>query len=171
MFIKDYATLMAKYNLWQNENLLTATDTLTDAERQKDRGSFFGSIQNTFSHIFWGDQIWLSRFAGTTAPSGGIAESLALAEDWPAYRSARKTFDQRILQWANEVSPDWFEGDLKWYSGAIGRDITKPKNMLVVQLFNHQTHHRGQIHAMLTAAGAKPDDTDVPFMPESYLNM
>ena len=168
---KDYAILMAKYNLWQNESLLTATQTLTTAERQKDCGAFFGSIQNTFSHIFWGDRLWLSRFAGTKAPSGGIPDSTCVDEDWADFRNTRKAFDLRILQWANEVSPDWFAGDLTWYSGAIDREVTRPKDMLVVHLFNHQTHHRGQIHAMLTAAGTKPDDTDVPFMPESILNM
>ncbi|MGV6810972.1 MAG: DinB family protein, partial [Brevirhabdus sp.] len=58
------------------------------------------------------------------------------------------------------------EGDLNWYSGAMGRDMSKPRAICLMQLFNHQTHHRGQIHAMLTAAGARPGDTDIPFMPE-----
>ncbi|VAV93415.1 DinB family protein [hydrothermal vent metagenome] len=168
---KDYAVLMAKYNLWQNQSLMAATDTLTDADRKQNRGAFFGSIEKTFSHVFWGDQIWLSRFAGTPPPSADITDSTALIADWAAFCTARKSFDQRILQWANEVTPDWFSGDLSWFSGALGRDFTRPKDMLVVQLFNHQTHHRGQIHAMLTAAGAKPDDTDVPFMPDPILNM
>ena len=49
---------------------------------------------------------------------------------------------------------------------AIGRELSKPRDMLVVHMFNHQTHHRGQVHAMLTAAGARPDDTDLPLMAE-----
>lgn len=168
---RDYALAMARYNLWQNENLLTATDSLSPEERSKDRGAFFGSIQHSFSHILWADTIWLSRFAGTSPPSGGIPESTMLADDWDDYRKRRQAMDERLLQWAHEVSPDWFEGDLHWYSGAVGRDMSKPKKILVLQLFNHQTHHRGQIHAMLTAAGAKPGDTDIAFMPESYLGM
>ncbi|WP_282607786.1 DinB family protein [Pelagibius sp. Alg239-R121] len=168
---KEYTLTMARYNLWQNESLLAAADSLSAAEREKDRGSFFGSIQQTLSHIYWGDMIWLSRFAGTQAPDGGIPESVALIESWDKFRDDRKVFDERILQWAHEVSPTWFEGDLGWFSGALGRDVTKPKKILVIQLFNHQTHHRGQIHAMLTSVGAKPDDTDVPFMPERFLRM
>ena len=115
--------------------------------------------------------IWMSRFAGTSAPEGGIPESTDIIKSWEQFRIERKAFDERILQWAHEVAPDWFDGDLCWFSGAIGRDVTKPKKTLVIQLFNHQTHHRGQVHAMLTSAGAKPDDTDVPFMPERFLNM
>lgn len=168
---QTYVLTMARYNLWQNENLITAADTLSAAERVQDRGAFFGSINATFSHLYWGDMIWLSRFAGTPAPTVGIPQSTGLADDWQAFKTDRKAFDQRILQWAHEVTPEWFQGDLSWFSGAIGRDVTKPKQMLVMQLFNHQTHHRGQIHAMLTAAGARPGDTDVPFMPDEYLMM
>lgn len=168
---QQYALAMARYNLWQNESLLAATDSIPAEERAKDRGAFFGSIQKTFSHILWADMAWLSRFAGTTPPSGGIPDSTTLADDWDDFRKERQRMDERLLQWAHETSPEWFEGDLTWFSGAIGRDITKPKKMLVLQIFNHQTHHRGQIHAMLTAAGIKPGDTDIPFMPEHYLNL
>lgn len=168
---QEYALTMARYNLWQNENLLTAADSMSAEERAKDRGAFFGSIQKTFSHILWADMAWLSRFTGTTLPAGGIPDSTKLADNWADFRNERQRMDKRLLQWAHETSPEWFEGDLTWYSGAIGREITKPKNMLVLQIFNHQTHHRGQIHAMLTAAGIKPGDTDVPFMPEPYLSL
>ncbi|MCD9147102.1 DinB family protein [Pseudophaeobacter flagellatus] len=168
---KEYALTMARYNLWQNENLLSTADDLPGAEREKDRGAFFSSIQKTLSHLFWGDMIWMSRFAGTSAPKGGITETTDLITSWESYRADRKAFDERILKWAHEVAPEWFEGELTWFSGAIDREITKPKSLLVIQFFNHQTHHRGQVHAMLTSAGAKPGDTDVPFMPEQFLDM
>jgi uncharacterized damage-inducible protein DinB len=168
---REYARAMSKYNLWQNENLTQAADQLSDDDRKLDRQSFFGSIQQTFSHVLWADQLWLSRFTETEPPSGGILESIRLFEDWNSFTAERKRFDQVILNWAQDVQTDWFEGDLTWFSGAVGREVTKPKSMLVLQLFNHQTHHRGQIHAMLTAAGVKPGDTDVPFMPEEYQNM
>jgi uncharacterized damage-inducible protein DinB len=113
----------------------------------------------------------MHRFAGTPAPEGGIPESSENIKDWLKFREERKAFDERILQWAHEVDASWFDGDLSWFSGAIGRQVIKPKSMLAIQFFNHQTHHRGQIHAMLTAAGTKPSDTDVPFMPEEYLNL
>lgn len=168
---QEYAISMARYNLWQNQNLIKAASTLSDEQRQQDNGAFFGSIQKTFSHILWADMLWLSRFASTQAPEGGIPQSMDLIKNWSKFSDQRAAFDNQILQWAKKVDPDWFEGDLSWFSGAINREISKPKKMLVLQLFNHQTHHRGQIHAMLTAAGARSDDTDVPFMPDSFLQM
>jgi uncharacterized damage-inducible protein DinB len=164
----EYTLTMARYNLWQNENLVTAASKLSSSERQKDRGAFFGSIEKTFSHLFWGDQIWLSRFHATPKPGGGIADSLTLITDWDLFVLQRATFDRQILAWARDVPSDWFFGDLNWYSGVMAKNMSKPKALISMHFFNHQTHHRGQIHAMLTAAGMKPGDTDLGFMPEHY---
>ena len=166
---KEYALTMARYNLWQNEGILAAAGALSPAERERERGAFFGSIQKTLSHLFWADMVWLSRFTVTPAPEGGIPDSVSLISDWKTFLAERKAFDLQIVQWAHDVVPDWFEDDLSWFSGALGRNVTKSKKALVIHLFNHQTHHRGQIHAMLTAAGAKLDATDVAFMPERFL--
>lgn len=168
---KEYALTMARYNLWQNESILAAASGLSAAERDKDRGAFFGSIQKTLSHLFWADRVWLGRFTGAPSFKGSIPESVNLISDWEEFRGERKAFDHQILQWAHDVAADWFQGDLSWFSGALGRDVTKPKTTLVIHLFNHQTHHRGQIHAMLTSAGAKPEATDVAFMPERFLRL
>jgi uncharacterized damage-inducible protein DinB len=166
---KCYAVTMARYNLWQNENLTTAASGLDDAARRLDRGAFFGSIEKTFAHLLWGDQMWMHRFASTGLPAAtSIPGSVELGMGWDAFCTLRAAFDARILQWAHEVTPDWFDDDLTWFSGGLGRDVTKPKQALVLQLFNHQTHHRGQIHAMLTAAGAKPADTDIAIMPARF---
>ncbi|MGY8790661.1 MAG: DinB family protein [Pseudomonadales bacterium] len=167
----EYVVTMARYNCWQNESLLLAADDLSELERQKDRGSFFGSIQRTLSHIFWGDMVWMSKFELTPAPKGGIVESTNLIRNWRRFRIARQMLDKRILTWSHEVTPDWFEGDVSWYSGVMGCNVHRPKKTLVIHLFNHQTHHRGQVHAMMTAAGARPENTDVPFMPAPFLNM
>lgn len=161
----EFVQMMARYNAWQNDNLMGAADALDEAARQQNRGAFFGSITATFSHLLWGDMIWMARFTGSEAPQGGIAASTSLAEDWAGFKAARRQMDARLLDWAQTVPVDWLVGDLSWYSGATGRQVCKPKTLLVVHLFNHQTHHRGQIHAMLTAAGARPGDTDLCFMP------
>lgn len=110
--------------------------------------------------------IWLGRFIGQDLSSGGIGNSFALADDWHSFRDRRAQMDARILDWADQVKPEWFAGEMTWYSGAMGREVTLPLSVLSVQMFNHQTHHRGQIHAMLTAAGARPGDTDVFFLPD-----
>lgn len=167
MITSDYARQMARYSNWQNESLTTAADGLDDAARQQDRGAFFGSIAGTLNHLLWGDRIWLDRFAGTGAPNfGSISLSVEEEPDWPAYKTARAACDAEISRWAASLSERDLQGDITWFSGSIGQEITKPTNLLIVHFFNHGIHHRGQVHAMLTAAGAKPDATDLPFMPE-----
>ena len=158
---------MARYNRWQNASLIAAARMLSDEERRADRGAFFGSIEATFSHLFWGDQTWMHRFAGTPKAQGGIAASAGLITDWDDFVPAREQFDTVIVDWAAALDPHWLEGDLTWWSGAANREVTKPVWLLVTHFFNHQTHHRGQIHAMLTAAGTRPDDTDLFMMPDA----
>lgn len=161
MIDKSFVTTMAAYNAWQNQSLYGAADRLTDEARRQDRGAFFGSIHATFCHLLWGDRMWLSRFAGTPKPSVPGSESARMIEPWGELAAERRATDALIADWAAELSPDWLAGDLTWVSGISRRELTRPKTLLVAHFFNHQTHHRGQVHAMLTAAGAKPDDTDL----------
>ncbi len=161
-----YVQRMARYNRWQNENLYGAADTLSDDERRRERGAFFGSIHKTLNHLLWGDRTWMSRFTDLPKPGGGIPTSIALHEAWDELKSARSAFDRKILDWANAVEDAWLASDLTYFSGAAGRELSRPRWMLVTHMFNHQTHHRGQVHCMLTQAGAKPSDTDLPFLPD-----
>jgi uncharacterized damage-inducible protein DinB len=165
MITPQYVRTMAGYNRWQNESLYAAADRLSDAERKQPRGAFFGSIHGTLNHLLWGDQMWMSRFAGTPRPkAAGIPESVAMVETWDDLKRQRQTFDREIIDWANRLDAAWLEGDLTYFSGAAGREITKPKGLLVSHLFNHQTHHRGQVHCLLTQAGQRPGATDLPLL-------
>ena len=128
MITADYVRTMASYNGWQNENLYGAAGSLTDAQRKEQRGAFFGSIHGTLNHVLWGDQMWMSRFAGTPKPkSAGISGSSAMYEDWDELARERRAFDQVIMAWADNLDPAWLEGDLTWHSGATGREMTKPE--------------------------------------------
>ncbi len=159
---------MARYNRWQNESIYTAADGLSDAARRMDRGSFFQSIHATLSHILWADELWMSRLSDWTAPTGASRE-VPLYDDWDDLKARRTAADERFLAWGSSLTQADIDGDLEWYSGTLGRGMMSPRAVCIMQVFNHQTHHRGQIHAMLTAAGAKPEDTDIPFMPDAYL--
>lgn len=169
MITPAYLQRMARYNRWQNHNLYGAADTLNDAARRQDRGSFFGSIHATLSHILWADSIWMSRLSDWQTPDAGISDSKSLFENWDDLKAQRTAADRDFVTWADGSNQSEIDGDLHWYSGAMGQDMVRPKAVCILQVFNHQTHHRGQVHAMLTAAGAKPDDTDIPFMPDAYL--
>ena len=161
-----YAALMARYNLWQNTSLLAAADGLGAAARDRDRGAFFGSIRGTFSHVLWADLMWLSRFEDSPPPEGGVKGSAGLFPDWPGLVEMRRAADRRIQGWADRLTPEALSDEMTWFSGVLGREVTKPLGLCVAHFFNHQTHHRGQVHAMLTAEGARPGDTDLVMMPE-----
>jgi uncharacterized damage-inducible protein DinB len=164
MITVDYVRAMAEYNRWQNQNLYGAAEGLSDAARKEPRAAWFGSIHATLNHLLWGDQIWMSRFAGTPKPkAAGIPDSAAMYESWDELKGERAAFDRIILDWAERLDPAWLDGDLTWFSGAVGRELSRPKWLLVAHLFNHQTHHRGQVHCMLTQAGVRPGTTDLPF--------
>jgi uncharacterized damage-inducible protein DinB len=161
-----YVQRMARYNRWQNENLYGAAERLSAEEREKERGAFFGSIHKTLSHLLWADRVWMSRFTDQPRPQGGgIRESVALYPDWRALSEERVQFDQAIIAWADGIDDAWLAGDQTYHSGAAGRDLTRPRWLLITHMFNHQTHHRGQVHCMLTQAGSKPHDTDLPLTP------
>lgn len=162
MITPAHAQLMARYNRWQNASIYAAANQIPDAERNKDLGAFFGSVHATLNHLLWGDQIWLHRFAGTPAPAArSPQESVQNLLPWDTLENQRKAFDETIMAWTERLDPTWLEGDLTWYSGAAGRQISRPRWLLVTHFFNHQTHHRGQVHGMLTRMGAKPEATDL----------
>lgn len=106
-----YVRRMARYNQWQNQNLYSVADRLSDAARRQERGAFFGSIHKTFNHLMWADQIWISRFTGGPRPAGGIPESLTLYADWDDLKPNRARFDTEIIRWADALAPTWLAGD------------------------------------------------------------
>jgi uncharacterized damage-inducible protein DinB len=156
-----FARTMAAYNAEMNRRIYAAADRLGDAERRSDRGAFWGSIHGTLSHLMWGDRMWMSRFDGWERPSCAIAESGRMIEGFEPLKRARSETDAGIVRWASGLDEQWLDGELSWYSGALQRDFTANRGLLVAHFFNHQTHHRGQVHALLTAAGERTGDTDL----------
>jgi uncharacterized damage-inducible protein DinB len=161
MITRDWCRLMAAYNSAMNQRLYRAAAQLTEAQRQQDRGAFFGSLHATLCHLVWADSMWMSRFAGWPAPPGGIPGSTKLHASFEPMAAERMRIDAGLEAWAATVSEDWLRGSVTWLSGATGRHHTKPTWAMVTHMFNHQTHHRGQAHALLTQAGVTPEDTDI----------
>ena len=157
----SFVRTMAAYNSEMNERFFEAASRLDDSARRAERGAFWRSIHGTLNHLLWGDQMWMSRFDNWDKPSTPSSASADMVADFDELWSQRRRADSRISAWANRIDDDWLAGDLTWFSGAAGREITMPRSLLVVHFFNHQTHHRGQAHALLTAAGEKTGDTDL----------
>ncbi len=156
-----YVRTMAAYNREMNQRLYGAAAELPDEQRRAGRGAFWGSIHGTLSHLLWGDRMWMSRFAGWPRPEVPLKDSATLIDDFDTLRAARGDADRALCDWAGELDEAWLGGELTWFSGAAGREFTLKRSLLVVHMFNHQTHHRGQVHALLTALGKSTGDTDL----------
>jgi uncharacterized damage-inducible protein DinB len=161
MITPGYVRTMAAYNAEMNRRLYAAAARLGDAERRAPRGAFWGSIHGTLNHLLWGDTQWMSRFDDWAKPPVTIKESSAMIEDFGELSAARVEADARFTRWAAAMDEAWLAADLTWFSGAANREMSAPRRLLVAHMFNHQTHHRGQVHAMLTACGEETGDTDL----------
>jgi uncharacterized damage-inducible protein DinB len=161
MITPAYVRTMARYNAEMNRRLYGAAAQLSDADRKADRGAFWGSIHGTLAHLLWGDGQWMSRFAGWPKPAVPIRQSGGMVEDFATLRARREQADAGIIAWADTVDSVWLDQDLAWFSGAANREMRRPRGFLVAHFFNHQTHHRGQAHALLTAHRVETGDTDL----------
>ena len=167
MISKAHAAYFARYNRWQNQSHYREAGKLTDAQRRLDRGAHFKSIDGTLNHILWADSMWMHRLAKWPAPGARkMEETPFFHANFADLRAAREDHDKRLIAWTDGLEQAALEGDLTWTSSDGTVTATRPRWLLVTHMFNHETHHRGQVHAMLTAAGCKPDATDLPWMPE-----
>ena len=156
-----FVQTMASYNAEMNRRIFAAAARLTEQERRMQRGAFWGSIHGTLCHLLWGDLMWMSRFDGWAKPSIAQKDSSNLIDKFDELHEARTRTDVAISEWATRVSDSWLQEDQSWSSLSVGREMRTPRGVLVAHFFNHQTHHRGQAHAMITAAGEQTGDTDL----------
>ncbi len=159
----EYCRLLARYNRWMNERLYAAASTLSDTERKRDRGAFFGSIHRTLAHIVWGDRTWLGRFTGV--PHRVAAHGADEHPDWADLARERERADSDILDWAGRLTPDWLASTLEYRAASDGKSRQMPAWIAATHLFNHATHHRGQATTLLKQAGVDPGATDLPHLP------
>jgi uncharacterized damage-inducible protein DinB len=156
-----YVRTMAAYNAEMNQRLYAAAGRLSDAERKRDRGAFWGSIHGTLNHLLWADQVWMARFDGWPPPAVSSKENANMFADFAALKAEREAADAKITAWAGRVDEAWLAADQVWFSGAAQRELRMKRSFLMMHFFNHQTHHRGQAHAMITAAAEATGDTDL----------
>lgn len=163
MNIRDYALTMAHYNRWMNEKIYAAVAALSDAERKQDRGAFFGSMHAILNHLLLGDQAWMQRFAGEPVTMKSPRDELYA--DFSELRAARAAMDERILSWAAALTDEFADREYRFFSVSYQRERALPQYVTILQVFNHQTHHRGQITTLLSQMGIDVGITDLPWMP------
>ena len=132
--MKSRYVMFAAYNRWANKRLYGAAAALPDDDYRADRGAFFGSIHGTLNHVLVGDRIWMHVFTGEGVKPREL--NAILYDDVVELRAARRAEDKRITRYVAALS----EGDL---AGTV-------RYRTLRHFFNHQTHHRGQAHCLLT---------------------
>ena len=156
-----YARAMAAYNSEMNRRLYAAAARIPDATRREDGGLFWGSLHRTLCHLMWADEMWMSRFDGWIKPTVPLKESGRLFERFDDLAAARAVADRKIEAWTYRLTPQDIARQCVWFSGATNSERTAPMGLLITHFFNHQTHHRGQAHALITRAGDDVGDTDL----------
>jgi uncharacterized damage-inducible protein DinB len=159
-----YAAEMAAYNSWQNEVLYALCDDLGETRRREDLGLYFGSIHRTLDHVLAVDD-WILDAVDGFRPAPLDVSATRIGE-WGQLRAARGATDARIGRLADR-DPGWFDEALEVESARLGRTRRIPRALYVVQMFNHQTHHRAQATAALHRLGIEYGATDLPFRPGS----
>ena len=160
----EYARILAAYNRWMNDKIYAASAKLSDEERKRDVGAFFESIHGTLNHLLLGDRLWLGRFIGV--PFVVKALNQELYTDFDELRAERTKTDEDIIAWANSLSDAEFDGQMSYMSTVNPQLRTYPFWVAVTQLFNHQTHHRGQVTTLLMQQGIDPGVTDLIWLPD-----
>ena len=161
--MKLHYEMMAAYNRWMNERLYAACSTLSDEARREDRGAFFRSIHDTFNHLVLTDRVWLGRFRSEPFVVASLDEPMA--ETWEELRVLRAQIDDQIDAWLRGVDEEQLQSNLVVKPMSNPQPFSLPLWVCASHLFNHQTHHRGQITTMMEQIGCDSGTTDLPYSP------
>lgn len=165
MMSPEWLAASARYNRWMNDKLYALAATLTDEARKRDAGAFFKSIHGTLNHLLLADRVWLGRFKGVPLPDeflgpGGIRTlDQELSADFDELRRQRALTDDELSAWVADITPERIAAPLVYLRR--GQKQERPLWWLVAHLFNHQTHHRGQVTTLLMQQGHDPGSTDL----------
>lgn len=159
----DTCRTLAAYNAWMNQKLYAVSAEIPDAERRRDRGAFFGSIHATLDHLLYGDLSWLGRFTGEPREMPRLG--VLLHDEFASLRHEREAVDARLCRWVETLAPAWLEAPLRFTSQTDGITRELPTWLLVVHMFHHQIHHRGQVTTLLSQLGHDVGPTDLHKLP------
>lgn len=141
--------MFAGYNAWCNERLYDAAAGLSEAAYRADRGAFFKSLHGTLNHLLVGDRIWMARFTG----KGEVPKSLdaILYDDFASLRAARRAEDAGISRYIDGLNDNDLNTTIRYRTFSNPANIEQQLAPALDHFFNHETHHRGQAHALLSS--------------------
>jgi uncharacterized damage-inducible protein DinB len=160
--MKTHFVMMAKYNAWANARLFRMASALQDELYRKEVGAYFKSLHGTLNHLLVSDRIWMWRLTGAGDHPNELHE--ILFDDLPSLHAARVEEDSRIIAFVQSLDEPAFE-EVWDYRTLNGTPQRQRRREILAHLFNHETHHRGQAHAILTVLGvAEPESLDLLIM-------
>lgn len=153
--------MFAAYNIWANTRLYDAVAELSSEEFARDVGAYFKSMCGTLNHLLVADRIWMHRFTG----EGELPASLdqTLFDDFRKLRIAREIEDIRIDEWIAELNDKRLAGRFTYMTVSDMRTVSQRLSPALSHFFNHQTHHRGHAHGILSILGKSPPQLDLTF--------
>ncbi len=163
MYKGSYYQLMAEYNYWMNQKIYSVCAEIPDEKRKQDIGAFFKSIHGTLNHLLYGDKAWMGRF--TNNPFSVKIIGQELYSDFDDLRRERENTDLQILEWVKNLDSNWLNQPNEYVSNVDHQQYILPTWVLVTHMFNHQTHHRGQVTTLIKQLGYEPGVTDIPWLP------
>lgn len=137
----------ARYNAWANRRLFAMAGMLPDEAYRRDVGAYFKSLHGTLNHLLTTDQIWMRRLTG----AGDHPQKLdaIIFEQLPDLATARTLEDQKIIEFVESLSTEQLEES--WdYQTLNGTPYRQRPREILAHFFNHQTHHRGQAHGLIS---------------------
>ncbi|HLN24775.1 MAG TPA: DinB family protein [Patescibacteria group bacterium] len=155
--MKQHFERFALYNQWANRRLYNAAEPLSDGQLWEDRGAFFGSLMGTLNHLLVGDRLWLSRLTGEALT---FSLDHVLHRDFASLRQAREATDASILTYVGTLDAVRLSAPVT-YTNTRGERNEQPLNQILAHVFNHQTHHRGQAHGLLSGFGLEAPVLDL----------
>jgi len=151
--------MFGRYNAWANSRLYDATARLSPEQYRADRGAFFKSVHGTLNHLLVTDRIWMQRFTGEgDAPNRLDA---ILFESFDELRAAREAEDRRIVDFVDGLDDDRIAGTIKYRRVSSPEEFEQQLAPALAHWFNHQTHHRGHVHALLTGLVGEAPELDL----------
>jgi len=152
---------MARFNAWVNEKLYACVAELDEPRYRADSGLFFGSVHATLNHILVVDRLWTGRIQGIDRGVRSLDQ--ILYDDFPSLRAARREEDANIVALMDRLSETDLQSAVRFWTVKRDKQIEARRWDLLTGLFNHQTHHRGQVYAVLLQAGLSLPDIDVVY--------
>jgi uncharacterized damage-inducible protein DinB len=161
MDAQAHFTQLARYNVWATQQLLFALEPVHEVDYRRDLRLFFKSIHGTLNHLLVGEHLlWYARFAQGASPQLQLDAEIEPDRErlGRVLMGGAANWEPQILAWP----PERFDGHLD-YKTSKGVPQSLPFAATLAHVFNHGTHHRGQISAALTALGQPAPALDLVF--------